>query len=196
LCLIASTYNTFLTGQSLWTKVDQSISLDDNLRKAFDRIVPELSTSGHDKRGFFQVAISNNGGANGSDVLRFSIPVICEANGNPIDPQGDTAHWGAPVTWGCAQASCMDEDNNCETVEYKYIEYLLDDKNTLLRRVLDYSQSQVREDVIASNIANFQAEANFNQRMVTLTLTAQNDPASRLKRTATSEMNVYLRNSR
>src|SRR5437868_3068269 len=83
--LIAATYNTFLTGQSLWVKVDRAIELEDNLREALDRITPELSMSGHDKKGFFQVWIGDNGGVNGSDILRFSIPVICESNGNPVD---------------------------------------------------------------------------------------------------------------
>ncbi len=194
--LIAGTYNTFLTGQTLWTRIDRSIELEDNLRKAFDRITPELAMAGHDKRGFFQVWISNNGGAKGSDILRFSIPVICETNGNPVDAEGNTAHWGAPLTWGCAQASCMDADNNCDTVDYKYIEYLLNEDNTLVRRVLDYSQTMVREDIIASHISDFQAETNFNQRMVELILNAQINMIGKTKVTGSAQRNVYLRNSR
>jgi prepilin-type N-terminal cleavage/methylation domain-containing protein len=194
--LIASTYNTFLTGQSLWLRVDRSIELEDNVRKALDRIAPELAMSGHDKNGFFQVWIGNNGGTDGSDIVRFSIPVICENNGNPVDAEGNAAHWGAPLTWGCAQPSCMDEDNNCDTVEYKYIEYLLNNNHTLVRRVLNYGQVPVREEVIASNITDFQAEANFNQRIITLTLNAQINLLGHSKSTATRQRDIYLRNSR
>jgi prepilin-type N-terminal cleavage/methylation domain-containing protein len=194
--LIAGTYSAFLTGQSLWTKIDRSIELEDNLRKALDRIVPELAMSGHDKRGFFQVLVSNDGGAHGSDIVRFSIPVICQNNGNAVDPQGNAAHWGAPLTWGCAQASCMDADNNCDTVEYKYIEYLLHDDRSLRRRVLDYSQNVIREDVIASSVQEFQVETGSNQRALTLTLKAQTDLGGKATAEESAKRTVYLRNSR
>jgi len=193
--LVASTYNTFMTGQSLWTKVDRAIELEDNLRRALDRIVPELAMSGHDSRGFFQASISNNNGVHGSDILRFSIPVICESNGNPVNAQGNAAHWGAPLTWGCTEASCMDADNNCDTVDYKYIEYLING-DALIRRVLDYSQAVVREETVALNISDFQAEPNFNQRIITLTLTGQLRLSGENKVTAQTQSDVYLRNSR
>jgi prepilin-type N-terminal cleavage/methylation domain-containing protein len=194
--LIASTYNTFLTGQSLWTKVDRSIELEENLRQAFDRITPELSMSGHDKQGFFQVWLGDNGGAGGSDILRFSIPVVCQTGGNIVDAEGNAAHWGAPLTWGCSQPSCMDQDNNCDTVEYKYIEYRLNDRHQLVRRVLDYSQQPVHEEVVASRIADFQTEPNFNQRVLTLTLKAETNLLGKSKSTAELKRDVYLRNSR
>jgi prepilin-type N-terminal cleavage/methylation domain-containing protein len=193
---IAAVYNTFLTGQSLWSKVDRSIELDDNIRKVFDRIAPELAMSGHDSRGFFQVAISDNGGINGSDILRFSLPVICQTNGNPVDAQGNAAHWGAPLTWGCTDSSCMDRDNNCDTIEYKYIEYLIGADSSLVRRVLDYSQAVVREDVIAMTISDFQAETNYNQRVLSLTVTARLNLIGETKITESSQMDIYLRNSR
>ena len=189
--LIASAYSTFMTGQSLWFRVDHSIELEDNMRKAFDRIIPELSMSGHNKSRVFQVKISNGTGVNGSDVLQFSIPVICQNNGNPVDAEGNTAHWGATLTWGCSQASCMDADVNCDTAEYKYTEYLINDHKDLVRRVLDLGQSSVREDVVASNIIDLQAEVNSNQRIIKLTLTAGQD-----KNKSSSKMNIYLRNSR
>ncbi len=193
---VAGVYNTFLTGQSLWSKVDRSIELEENTRKVFDRIAPELAMSGHDSRGFFQVTISNGGGLNGSDILRFSIPVICQTNGNPVDAQGNAAHWGAPLSWGCTDSSCMDRDNSCDTVEYKYIEYLIGNDSSFVRRVLDYSQAVVREDVIAMTISDFQAEANYNQRVLSLTVTAQLNLIGETKISESSQMDIYLRNSR
>ena len=194
--LLAATYGTFLSGQSIWTKTNNTIELDENLTKAIGRITPELRQSGHDAKGKFQVWIDSKSGVGESDVLRFSIPVICENSGNPVDANGDTAHWGAPLTWGCSKASCMDENNNCDTVEYKYIQYLLNEKHYLLRRVLDFSENTAREDIIAENIVDMNIEPNFNQRVVKIHLTAQKEIGRKQKIKQEMEINIRLRNAR
>ena len=194
--LLAATYGTFLSGQSIWLKTNNTIELDENLNKAVGRIVSELRQSGHDAKGVFQVSINANTGVGESDIFRFSIPVICETGGNPVNAAGDTAHWGAPLTWGCSKSSCMDGDNNCDTIEYKYIQYLLNDKHYLLRRILDFGMNTVHEDIIAENIFDMHLEPNFDQRMVTLHLKAQKDIGKKQIVKQEFEIKIRLRNAR
>ncbi len=194
--VVASIYNTFITGQSVWFKTINRGELQDNIRQAFDRILPELEQSGHDRQGIFQVSIENNAGPNQSDKLRFSIPVVCDKTSNPVAADGSTAHWGAPLTWGCTQASCMDANNSCDSVEYKYIDYELNRNNTLIRKVLDYSSNLVREDQITENISNIQIETSFDQRMVTINITAQKKTGPKSIIHESAQAKVYLRNAR
>lgn len=194
--LIAATYGAFLSGQSIWLKTNTAIEIDEELTKAINRISPELRQSGHDANGVIQLWINPEAGPGQSDIVRFSIPVICETGGNLVDANGETAHWGAPLTWGCGKADCMDENNNCDTVEYKYIQYTLDDENRLLRQVLDFGLNPVREDRIAENIADFQIEPNFDQRMVTISLTARKKPGRYQTIEQKVETRIRLRNAR
>ena len=194
--LLAATYGALLSGQSIWLKTNNTIELDENLNKAVGRIVGELRQSGHDAKGMFQVWIDADAGVGESDIFRFSIPVICDTRGNPVNATGDTAHWGSPLTWGCSKSSCMDGDNNCDTIEYKYIQYLLNDKHYLLRRVLDFSMNTAHEDIIAENIYDIQIEPNFDQRMVTLHLKAQKDLGRKQIIKQEFEVKVRLRNAR
>ena len=194
--LLAAIYGTLLSGQSIWTKTDSTIELDEQLSKAILKISPELRQSGHDAKGKFQIFIDSKTGPNESDVFRFSIPVICETNGNPVDANGDTAHWGAPLTWGCTQSSCMDSNNNCDTVEYKYLEYLINEKHQLLRRVLDFSENIVREEIIAEDINDLHIEPNFDQRLIKLRLTAQKQTGRKQKIKHEIEASIHLRNAR
>jgi len=194
--MMAGLFSIFMTGQSTWFTAEASMDTRDNIRVSSEKIARELQESGFDSVGTYQVTIGDGTGDGGTDLLRFTMPVTCHSGDSILNSTGDVAHWGAPLTWGCTDASCMDGDNNCETAEYKYIEYLLNDHNTLIRRALDYNQSVVREDVIASDITAFQAEANFNQRIIKISLTAETNPTGRLKTTASSEMNIYLRNAR
>ena len=194
--LIAATYGAFLSGQSIWLKTNTAIEIDEELTKAINRISSELRQSGHDANGVIQLWINPEAGPGQSDIVRFSIPVICETGGNPVDANGETAHWGAPLTWGCGKADCMDENNNCDTVEYKHIQYALDDKNRLLRQVLDFGLNPVREDMIAENITDFQIEPNFDQRMVTILLTARKNPGRHQTIEQKIETRVRLRNAR
>lgn len=195
-CLIAATYGAFLSGQSIWFRTNNVIELDENLGRAVDRIVPELRQAGHDAKGIFQVSIDSKAGVGESDIVRFSIPVICESGGNPVNAAGDTAHWGAPLTWGCTKASCMDENNSCETVEYKFVEYSLNKQHNIVRRVLDFGLNVVREDVVSENIVGMTLEPNFDQRMLTLKLTAQRDTGHNQKITQDVETKIRLRNAK
>ena len=194
--LIAATYGAFMSGQSIWLKTNTAIELDEELTKAINRISPELRQSGHDAKGIIQLWIDPEAGPGQSDIVRFSIPVVCETGGNPVDANGETAHWGAPLTWGCGKADCMDANNNCDTVEYKHIQYSLGENNRLLRSVLDFGLNTVREDIIAENITDLQIEPNFDQRLVTLYLTAQKKPGRNQMIEQKIETKIRLRNAR
>src|SRR5262245_28277352 len=107
--LVAAIYGTFLSGQSIWNRTANTIEMDEQLNKAVQRMAAELKWTGHDSAGQFQLSYITQSGVNQSDIFKFSIPVICQPNANPVDGNGDTAHWGAPLTWGCSESSCMDQ---------------------------------------------------------------------------------------
>lgn len=194
--LVAATYGAFLSGQTIWNRTANTIEMDEQLNKATQRIAAELKWTGHDSQGQFQLSYITQSGINESDIFKFSIPVICQPNGNPVDGNGDTAHWGAPLTWGCSESSCMDSDGNCDTVEYKYIEYRINDKNQLVRRVLDFTENVVKEDVVAENISNLKIEPNFDQRMIKVVLTASKNAAKNKIINQELRFDVHIKNAR
>ena len=192
--IVAATYQALFTGNSLWFQTETKIKLRENLRLSIDRLIREVQQSGIDKKGISQIFILNGEGFNSSDVLRFSIPIVCEVNGNVMGNDGYVAHWGAPLTWGCHAPTCMDADNNCNTIDYKYLEYRLSKDSKLLRRVLDYNWQVIREDVIAQHIMDFQVEQSFDQRIVSIHVTAEEVSNSKAPFSVEADFDVYLRN--
>ncbi len=95
-----------LAGQSAWTVTDAHIQMRSSLSRILQYISSELQESGTDSAGALQVTILDNVGLNNTDILRFSVP-ICPCGIGPIDTNGDTRSWGAPLTWG--QAGCGDD---------------------------------------------------------------------------------------
>lgn len=154
---------TLQTGRTTWAVTNNQIRLQEDLRKILQRVPRELKESGMDKNGVAQVTIFDGTGVNGSDILRFSIPIICEAGNFLIDANADIAYWGAPLTWGCVDSTCMDADDDCAIAEYKYLEYKIVNTDQFARRVLndDTPPALVRQDVIAENITDFQVEGCF-----------------------------------
>jgi len=122
------------------------------------------------------------------------MPVQCEVGASVIDASGDVAYWGAPLTWGCTDSSCMDADDDCTTVDYKYVEYRIDSNNQLLRRVLDVGFNVIREEIFAQNITDLQAVMSGDQNAITLTFTVLKNTALNRQISTTSSINVYLRN--
>jgi type II secretory pathway pseudopilin PulG len=143
-----------------------------------------------------QVDIGDGGGFSGTDVVTFSIPVICEAGGSIMDANGDVGNWGAPLNWGCTDSSCMDADNDCGTVDYSAIQYLMNSSNQLIRRVLDGGGSTVKDDVLGENITDFQAVMSPDLSMVTLTVQVSRETNLNRQISASSNFNVHLRNRR
>ncbi|MFA5089166.1 MAG: prepilin-type N-terminal cleavage/methylation domain-containing protein [Candidatus Omnitrophota bacterium] len=192
--IIAGGYTILASGESAWFTTDANIYLSENLRQTVQRISAELRESGSNSLGVMQVSINDGAGVNGTDILRFSVPIVCEAGGTVISSSGDVNHWGAPLTWGCDSPSCMDADNDCSSIDYRYVEYQINANNDLLRRVLDNSGSVVREDIFAQGIVDFQVSLSADQNVVTLICSAQKVSALSRVMSASRTAQVYLRN--
>lgn len=209
--MIAGVFMTLNAGQSAWSESDAQGELQEQLRRTMQRVSMELRQSGSYVDTSVTcppgvptittyVNIDNNTGSFGSDVLRFSIPVVCEAGGDLMDVNGDVAYWRAPLTWGCAVSDCMDADDSCATVDYSEVEYRLNSNNQLVRRVLNGAGAVVRTDIAAINIADFQAElavpasACVPSTNVTLTVTAAGTSYMNRDYTVTNTQEVRLRN--
>ncbi len=180
-------YLIFSAGQASWFTTDADMRVRNNLRKALQRVSMELRQSRADKTFVF-----DGTGTGGSDIIRFSIPIICEADGTFIDASGNVPNWGGPVQWGCDSLSCMDEDQDCTALEYKYIEYLLNGDQELRREVLDEGLNLKQSDLIAQNITDFQA--SISGSVVTLTAASQHRADNNRVMTQQASLDVYLRN--
>lgn len=99
-----------LSSQAAWSTTQASINLQENMRQTLLRISNELEESGSDSLGAMQVQILSAAGPNGSDILRFSIP-LCVCGDNIMDANGDVAYWGATLNWGtktCSQGYSLE----------------------------------------------------------------------------------------
>ena len=192
--IFIASFTALQVGIMVWSKSDTNVILDENLQMALDKVKGELRRTGFDSAGAFQLTLTDNTGVNGSDIIQFSIPVVCQSNGSLIDASGNIANWRAPLTWGCTSSSCMDADNSCATVDYRYIQYVLINGNFLVRRVLNAAQALVREDRIASNISNFQITISADRRSVTVLLTASRISNLRETISASLRSDIALRN--
>ena len=187
--IISGSFMVMASGQAAWFLTDVNIQLEENLRMAFNKLIRELAeTTGT------QLTLANNTGVNSSDILKFSVPVVCQNNVTVMDANGNVAYWRAPLTWGCTSSACMDADNDCNTIDYKFLEYQLDNSSQLVRRVLNNVNGLVREDVVARNITNFQATLDASQKAVTLVVTAQATSVTNRAVTSSKTVDVKLRN--
>lgn len=188
--LIAMSYAVFFSGEGLWFVSEKRIRLQENLRAVLQKISVELRQTNSAQKNIFNAV-----GPNNSDSIRFSMPVICEAGGSLVDAAGDIAHWGAPLTWGCSVSTCMDADDDCASVEYKFLEYRMDAQNRLVRLVLNNALSVQRTDIIAEHLTDFQVAIDpLNNRVLTLTVAAQEKTVTNRVLQAQATQDVYLRN--
>ncbi len=192
--MVGVMYMSLFAGSESWHTTNAQIQLQESLRLTVLRISTELRESGKDKNGASKVTISNNSGVNNSDIITFSIPILCESSGSIIDDDGNVAHWGAPLIWGCHDSACMDADNDCASTDYDQISYSIDANNQLVRKVFNDMGVIVRQDVFAQNIRNFQASMNGDETMVTITINAAKTADSNRQVTADNTIEVYLRN--
>ena len=153
--MIAGGMFIFTSGQATWFTTDATIRLQENLRRSLERMAAEFRQS-----QVGRVTLMAGTGPNNTDVIRFSIPILCKAGTGLLDVNGDIAYWGAPLTWGCTSSTCMDADDDCLTLDYSAVEYGLDNSNRLIRRVLNAGNATVRQDIMALNIIDFQIVAN------------------------------------
>ena len=89
----------FVSGQNAFSLTSVRADLQENARRTLQRISSELQESGRDSGGVMKVSILDGTGVNGTDILRFSVPV-CVCGVSPIDTNGNVSRWGAPLTWG------------------------------------------------------------------------------------------------
>lgn len=192
--MMGGVYMSMAAGQNSWANTALQVELQENVRLTLEKVSKELRESGSNGAGVMQVTINDNAGVNSSDVLRFFMPVICEAGQTVIDNNGDVAYWGAPLTWGCTGSTCMDADDDCSTVEYSYLEYAINNNNQLERRVRNTANAVVRTDIFAQKISDFQAVLSADNNEVTLTVTALGTSIKKRTMTLTDSMIVFLRN--
>ncbi|MFA5060371.1 MAG: prepilin-type N-terminal cleavage/methylation domain-containing protein [Candidatus Omnitrophota bacterium] len=181
-------------GKSTWFDTDTSIELQQDLRIVLEKTTRELHESGFDKNGVLQANINDGVGPNGTDTLRFSIPTVCHGGDSVVDSSGDVVHWRAPLIWGCTQSSCMDADNDCNTIDYQFIEYGVDAQDQFVRKVISGAGLVVRQDIFANNISDFQVDATVDGGLVTLSISAQKNSPTGRALSAAASMAVYLRN--
>lgn len=192
--LIAAIYGILNTGRTTWYTTDSINQLQENLRQTVLRVSQELRESGSDKNGVMQIMIGNNTGVNGSDTVKFSMPIICHNGDSVIDVNGDVTNWGAHYTWGCQNSSCMDADDSCTVIDYKYVQYEIDANGQLIRKVLNDASSFVKQDIFAQNISDLQANFSADNNVLTLTVTASRNTDQNRIVTKTDTINIYLRN--
>jgi hypothetical protein len=188
--LIMVIYALMGNARVVYFDVSITTQIRNDLRQAARRMEIEMRNTGYDSCGLAQFTVSAGAGVNATDTVRFSIPVTCSTTATLLDCSGTAAdcaaadrctspkhfispgHWGAPLTWGCNSSSCMDADNSCATVEYKYVQYALNNNSQLVRTVLSPALNVVGSDVIASNITGMTLTVNNASHVITLALTA------------------------
>jgi hypothetical protein len=191
--LFAIVYGLLGGAQSSFYNTDTSLELRNDLRIVFQKMEGELQYTGYNKLGVVQFNIMAGTGVNGSDIIRFSIPVVCDAASAFLDSSGVPAHWGAPLTWGCNSYTCMDADGSCLTVEYQYIQYSLNGSKQIVRTVLSPTAATVASQVIANDMTDLHAGLS-GTRVLTLTITGQKRSGVGRMITASVSEKIRLRN--
>lgn len=183
--MLGGIFVVFSAGESSWFTAEAGIALQESLRRTLDHVTMELRQIKADP-------IIDGAGLNGTDIFRFSIPIICHNGDTLLDSNGDVAQWGATLRWGCRDAACMDADDSCTTADYEYIEYRLDAGDRLVRRVLDGNLDIVREDILANNITDFQG--TWNNSVLSIQATARVPTAMNRVLTAQTTTRLFVRN--
>lgn len=192
-------YFVFSAGQASWFNSDIQIQMRQGLRRSLQRLSSELRQSKESTNAADDHAdISDGAGVGTTDILTFSIPIICEAGGEFIDPVTEIIeNWGAPLNWGCTTLICMDQDQDCLFLEYKYIKYYLNSDNELVREILDENNVSKKTEVFAQDITDFQVTMSGNDAngyVYTVSISTQKDSVTHRTMVAQASMDIYLRN--
>jgi len=193
--LTAVIFGLLAGAQMAFNNADASIQLRTIFRNAGQKMSWELSRTGYDGSGNPQFVISAGAGANGSDVIRFSVPVPCDNTSSFLDASGNPVRWGALLTWGCSTVACADPDTACVTVEYKYIQYALNANGAIMRSVL--SPTLIVEGVpvpLADNITGLRFSTTTGASGLTFTITGQKKSASGMMMTDSTAQTVLFMN--
>jgi len=103
----------FMSGQNLFAVTSSQSDIQTNAGLTLQRVSFELQNSGRDSSNTLQVSIQDNAGTNGTDVLRFAVP-ICTCGTAVMTTAGEVNHWGAPLVWGqngCGTGYTVDNNN-------------------------------------------------------------------------------------
>ncbi|MFH0754626.1 MAG: type II secretion system protein [Candidatus Omnitrophota bacterium] len=158
--LMTAVFSVLSTSQTAYNNADAGIQLRTIFRNVGQRMSWELSHTGVDAASGAQFVITPGAGANASDIVRFSVPVACDATTPFLNSSGNPSRWGAYLTWGCETVACADLDGDCGTVEYKYVQYELNSDGEIVRRVLDSSGTTVASQVMARSITGLTFSSN------------------------------------
>ena len=219
LMLLTAVYTLMGDARTAYYTAQTGSDLRTSLRQSMQKMEMELRNTGYDGCGQAMFTIASGTGVNGTDTIRFSIPVICSTGATLLDCNGAQAncdasnhctapnhfispgHWGAPLTWGCNSSTCMDADNNCATVEYQFVQYALNNSGQLMRNVLSPALAVVATQTLGQNITAVRfALSGGSTSLLTLSLTAVKNLPMRDKKgnvitvTETLSQNVELTN--
>lgn len=193
--LVGSVFLLMSSAQNSFFYADASIDVRNQVRKVTSKLTYELRQTGYDASNQVQFTISDNTGVSASDILTFSIPVMCTSTMTSIlSSNGIPAFWGAPLTWGCSSSSCMDQNDSCAVQEYKYVRYILDASGDLKRQVLSSTNQVVSESTLGNNFTNFQVGLGGNGRLLTITLSAQKQAATKRVVSVTVTQKIMVAN--
>ena len=189
-----SFFSLLSVAQSNFFNVDTGIDIRNNLRMASEKMALELRNSGY-QGGVAQFSLLAGQGTGGSDIVLFSVPILCSSTSTLLNTNGVPANWGAPLTWGCNSYTCMNNINSCAALAYKYVQYSINGSSQLQRQVLDGGLNVVAGSttIIGNNIANLTTSVNAN--IITLTLTGQQFSVVGRTLTATYTNQVLLNNA-
>ena len=97
--ILASGSLLFIAGQNAFSLTAARADIQENARRTLEKISLEVQQSGRDSGNNLMVTVLDGAGVNGTDILRFSIP-LCVCGTSPITGAGNVNHWGAPLKWG------------------------------------------------------------------------------------------------
>lgn len=192
--MITVVYGLMGNARTIFFDMSMGTQLRDGLRQAVSRMELELRNTGYDSAHNAQFLVSAGAGASGTDTIRFSVPILCSTTATLLNASGDPANWGAGLTWGCGGSACMDANNSCAVLEYKYIKYAVNSSGQLVRSVLGPDLATVGSAVIGRDISGLSITFNNATRTLSLVVKARKLSGTSRMVTETVSQNVRLMN--
>ncbi len=194
--VMAAVFGLLGQAQSSLFTADTGIDLRNSLRLSSEKIALELRNTGY-QNNVAQFTISDGTGPNSSDVIRFSIPILCSSSSTLLNSAtSNPNYWGAPLSWGCNSYTCMDANGDCSTLEYKHIQYSINSSNQLERKILSTALTTVSGSttIVGNDITNFQVSLSADLHVITFVLTGQKKSPVGRTITVTYSTDVLLNN--
>ena len=188
-------FGLLAAAQSSFFTMDTGTDLRNNLRLSAEKIASELRNTGYQSASA-QFTILDGSGTNNSDIIRFSIPVLCSAASTLLDANGNPSYWGAPLSWGCNTYTCMDANADCSTLEYKYVQYSINASNQLERKILNTAFNTVANSttIVGNDISDMQITQSADTHVISFVLTGLKKSQTSRMVTVTFSQDVLLNN--